>query len=78
MEFMLVTEDTSQPFRGWLKADAKANMERMPVTEDTSQAPMFGLHVSRMLAPFQRGRSCSGVPEHELRFVSDAPQQPVR
>ena len=37
MRFVLVTEDTSQPFRGWLKTDASRNMEYMVVTEDTFQ-----------------------------------------
>ena len=38
MPNMLVTFETSQLLRGWLKEVAKSNMSDMSVTEKTSQA----------------------------------------
>ena len=40
MEEVVVTEDTFQLFKGWLKAEAKRNIKDIVVTEDTSQLPM--------------------------------------
>ena len=34
---MLVTFETSQELRGWLKEEAKPNMPDMSVTDETSQ-----------------------------------------
>ena len=40
MPFMLVTLDTSQFPNGWLKEEASANIECIPVTEETFQSPI--------------------------------------
>eukprot|EP00490_Sorites_sp_Unknown_P020507 CAMPEP_0114694812 /NCGR_PEP_ID=MMETSP0191-20121206/70622_1 /TAXON_ID=126664 /ORGANISM="Sorites sp." /LENGTH=45 /DNA_ID= /DNA_START= /DNA_END= /DNA_ORIENTATION= len=40
MSSMLVTDDTSQPLIGWLKALAPLNILCMFVTDDVSQLPM--------------------------------------
>ena len=54
------TEDTSQVFRGWLKAVAPVNISDMSVTEDTSQEEMSPLNLEAAIEQCGPCRSLDG------------------
>ena len=65
MDSMSVTDETFQEFRGWLKAEAPANMKDMSVTPETFHEFRGRLKAE---APLNMAFPCRSPPRRSMEF----------